>query len=493
MFKVAAAGFQHETNRFSPIPTTLADFEREDGWPGLTSGSDLFRVFPGMNIPLGGFLKYSDNQFEIAPVLWTSAEPGGLIEDDAFDELVRRILDQIESLMPLDGIYLDLHGAAVTESYEDAEGELLRRLRSRVGFEIPVAVSLDLHANISLQMVEAADVLTIYRTYPHLDMAKTGFRAGHLLNEILSSGQKPERKFRQLPMLIPLQSQCTDLDPSRSLYKTVDDANSLHAVHAEIAMGFPPADIWDNGPAIVAYSYSESAASQGADKVEQVFLGSESRFPVPLYSADEAVRLALENSRSDRPVLLADIQDNSGAGSTSDTTGLLRALANHRVQNCAMAALFDEQAVEMAYQAGVGSEFSCDLGGKFGGDDNPAFHGRFRVAALSDGEFKYRGEMMRGVTAHIGATAALELIHRHAHITIVVTSSRIQCVDQAVFSHIGIEPSEKAILAVKSTVHFRADFEPIADRIILVESPGFNPCRLTSELLPRLRPGVRLL
>lgn len=493
MFKVAAAGFQHETNRFSPIPTTLADFEREDGWPGLTSGSDLLREFPAMNIPLGGFLKYAENRFQVVPVLWASAEPGGLIEDAAFDELVRRILDQIEASMPLDGIYLDLHGAAVSESFEDGEGEFLNRLRSRFGFDMPVAVSLDLHANITSQMVETTDVLTIYRTYPHLDMAQTGYRAGNLLNEILSSGRKPKCQFRKLPLLIPLQSQCTSLEPSRTIYKTVDGANSLQSIHADIAMGFPPSDIWDNGPAIVTYSFSDSVANQKAEEIEQVFSECESLFPIPLYSVDDAVKLAHSSSGNDQPLLLADIQDVSGAGSTSDTTGLLHALVKHRVKNCAMAALYDEETVESAHQAGVGGEFSCELGGKFGGDDFPAFHGTFKVAALSDGRFEYHGEMMRGVTANIGATAALDLIHEHAEISIVVTSTRIQCLDRALFSHIGIDPLKKGILAIKSVVHFRADFEPIVEKIILVESPGFNPCRLTPELFPRLRPGVRLL
>lgn len=492
--KIAVAGFQHETNRFSPYPTTLFDFEREDGWPGLTSGDAIFDVFPSMNIPLGGFLNFAKGQYEVVPILWASAEPGGLVEDAAFDEISGRILDEIQAALPLDGIYLDLHGAMVTQSHEDGEGELLARLRARFGEGIPIAVSLDLHTNVTMQMTSKADVITIFRTYPHFDMAKTGFRAGELLNQILASGRRPHCVFRKLPLLIPLQSQCTDLEPTRSIYQHLIDAQSLNTVHADVAMGFPPSDIAENGPAIVTYSYSEPVALEKADQIEQEFLQSENRFPYPLYREDEGVRLAKENVGGGCPVLLADIQDNSGAGATSDTTGLLHSLVEHGVKNCAIAAIHDSSAVELAHSTGIGGEFCGSLGGKHKGDVfPPPYRGKFKVTALSDGCFEFHGEMMKGSIANIGPTAALELVNQEAEILVVVSSERIQCLDQALFLHLGINPLEKSILAVKSTVHFRADYGSISDPIILIESPGLNPCQLSSDMLPRLRPGVRIL
>ena len=300
--KIAVAGFQHETNRFSPYSTTLFDFEREDGWPGLTSGQAIFDVFPSMNIPLGGFLNFAKGRYDVVPILWTSAEPGGLVEDAAFDDISERILNEIQAALPLDGIYLDLHGAMVTQSHEDGEGELLARLRARFGEAIPIAVSLDLHTNVTMQMTSKADVITIFRTYPHLDMAKTGFRAGVLLDQILASRRRPHCVFRKLPLLIPLQSQCTDLEPTRSIYQHLTDAQSLNTVHADVAMGFPPSDIAENGPAIVVYSYSESVALEKADQIEREFLQSENRFPYPLYREDEGVRLAKEYT------LVADVR-----------------------------------------------------------------------------------------------------------------------------------------------------------------------------------------
>ena len=492
--KIAVAGFQHETNRFSPIPTVLADFEKEDGWPGLTSGPALFEVFAPLNIPLSGFLQHAARQHhEIVPVLWASAEPGGLVADAAFEEITQRIAAHIEVALPLDGIYLDLHGAMVTESFQDGEGELLARLRARLGDDIPIAVSLDLHANLTSKMVEMADVLTIFRTYPHLDMAQTGQRAGILLDEILATKRKRSVAFRKPPLLIPLQSQCTDLEPCQSIYQAIRDENSLHDIHADIAMGFPPSDIADSGPGIVTYSFSQARASDKADQLEQLFWENETGFASSLYTEDEAVKLAIECYSGKGPILLADIQDNSGAGATSDTTGLLRALVKHRASRCVFAAVYDTKAVEQAHQAGCGGVFSCHLGGKFAGAGIAPYHGTFKVIALSDGRFPYHGEMMRGGVANIGPTAALQLIDEGVDICIVVTSERIQCLDQALISHLGIDLTAMAILAIKSTVHFRADFAPIVDRIILVDSPGFNPCQLTRELLPRLRPGVRIV
>ncbi len=492
--KIAVAGFQHETNRFGPYPTTLADFEKEDGWPGLTTGSDLFAVFPAMNIPLGGFLKWAAGGYQIVPILWTSAEPGGLVTDGAFDEICDRILDGIEAALPIDGIYLDLHGAMVTETFEDGEGELLTRLRARFGREVPVAVSLDLHANVTAQMIRMADVLTIFRTYPHLDMAATGRRAGVLLAEMLSSARKPYCEFRKLPLLIPLQSQCTELEPTRSIYQNVVTADSLNNIHADIAMGFPPADIAESGPAIVVYSFSKAAAVEKAKQIERVFLQSESDFTEPLHQEDDGIELALASAGTARPVLLADIQDNSGAGATSDTTGLLHALVKHGVRNCALGALHDAYAVELAHKAGHNEYISCRLGGKYQGVGfPPPYQGTFKVVGLSDGRFEFQGEMMRGVTANIGPTAALEIINEDAGLVVLVTSERIQCLDRALFTHLDIDPAKKSILVIKSTVHFRADFASIADPIILIESPGLNPCRLSREILPRLRTGVRIL
>ena len=492
--RIAAAGFQHETNRFSPIPTTYEDFLREDGWPGLTEGTAVFDVFREANIPIGGFLAFArEKQLEAIPILWASAEPASLVQDDAFDRVSAQILDGIDAILPVDGIYLDLHGAMVTETHEDGEGEFLRRLRNRFGDQVPVAVSLDLHANITPEMVQFADVITVFRTYPHLDMAETGYRAGELLHEIIETGKRPHRAFRKPPLLLPLHTQCTTMEPCQSLYGMLPDKVSLHSGSADIALGFPASDIAQNGPAIVAYDFSETQAEETADTLDKALVSAESSFSMPLYSSRDAVNLALTKTGGDKPIILADVQDVAGAGSTTETTELLIELAAARVRNTALAAFYDKDAVATAHKVGIGGEFSCMLGGKLGGTEHPGFEGTFRVAALSDGRFKFTGDMMGGIESNIGPTAAFDLISHNAEIRIIATSERIQPVDQAIFTHLGIDPAKLDLLVLKSVVHFRADFEPIAKEIILVVAPGFSPCILTEDKFPRLRPGVKLL
>ncbi len=491
--KIAAAGFQHETNRFSPVETSYEDFLQEDGWPGLTRGNDLWNVFLHSNIPLGGFLSYAKDHIHVVPILWVSAEPAGLVHDDAFDRISNMILDDLELALPLDGIYLDLHGAMVCQSFDDGEGEFMKRLRNRFGNDIPVAISLDLHANITPELAELADVMTIYRTYPHIDMAETGFRAGILLHEIITTGKKPHCVLKKPPFVIPLPAQCTDLEPTRSLYEMLPAQHSLRNGTADIALGFPASDIAEIGPAILAYDFTEERALQRIEQLERAFLEAESSFGIPIYRPQDAVQIALNLNSRERPIILADAQDVSGAGSMSDSTELLAELARVGIRNCAVGAIYDKEVVQKAHELGVDAEFSCELGDNFSGPEVSGYRGRFKVAALSDGKFEYHGEMMGGITANIGPTAMLELIHETADIQIVVTSERIQLLDQAILSHIGINPSEKSYLAIKSVVHFRADFDSIADEIIIVEARGSSPCRLERGIFSRLREGVRLL
>ena len=171
--KFAVAGFQHETNTFSPIFAGLSDFMRVDGWPGLTEGPDVPSVFRPMNIPIGGFIAAAEGEAKLVPILWASAEPSNLVSEEAFETIAAKILAGISDAMPVDGVYLDLHGAMVTEQFEDGEGELLRRVRDLAGESMPIAISLDLHANVTEEMVNTANIVTIFRTYPHLDMAET--------------------------------------------------------------------------------------------------------------------------------------------------------------------------------------------------------------------------------------------------------------------------------------------------------------------------------
>ena len=207
MARIAVGGFQHETNTFAPGRATFEDFRKHDGWPGLVRGLGLFDAVAGINLPIAGFIEAARrDRHELMALTWCSAEPCSYVEHVAFERICDQLCGDLRDLGPLDGVYLDLHGAMVTEHLEDGEGEILRRVRETVGRHTPLVASLDFHANITRAMVEEATALAVYRTYPHIDMAETGARAYSLLARALS-GEILCKAFRKLPFLIPLTAQ----------------------------------------------------------------------------------------------------------------------------------------------------------------------------------------------------------------------------------------------------------------------------------------------
>jgi microcystin degradation protein MlrC len=340
-------------------------------------------------------------------------------------------------------------------------------------------------------MVACSDAMTIYRTYPHLDMAVTGARAYELLSTIMS-GQSLHKAMRKIPFLFPLSSQCTDFDPCKSIYHQLTEMSLRPGLaNVDFATGFPPADIAECGAAIVAYGQDESAVEAVADQLYQQVLAAEADFNFELLDPDDAVVRAMANA-SAKPVVLADAQDNPGAGGTSDTTGLLEALVRNGARQAVIAVLYDPEVADMAHAAGVGAELETELGGKSGLIGIEPYHARFKVEALGDGRFTYTGAMNLNSKARLGNMALLRVIDENSEVRIVVGSSRSQCLDLAMIRHLGIEPSEQRIVAVKSTVHFRADFDPIAAETLVVIAPGIHPCKLDDLDYRNLRAGVRL-
>ncbi|MEQ8666341.1 MAG: M81 family metallopeptidase [Rhodospirillales bacterium] len=494
MKRVAVAGFQHETNTFGATLAVYADFEIADAWPPLLRGADVLSGTRGINLPMAGFVSAAEaaGDIDIVPVSWCSAEPSSYVTDDAFDRISAMIIDGIRSAGGIDGVYLDLHGAMVTQSHEDGEGELLARLRAVLGDELPIVVSLDLHANVTETMVRHASAFTIFRTYPHIDMDATGARALPLLRHLMN-GDPLFKAFRQAQFLVPLQAQYTGAEPCRALYGGLLEIADAGVTTVDIAMGFPPADIHDAGPSLVVYGTEPGAVEAAADQFLRAFDAAEPLFDVGMLSAADAVARAMAAERAGRPVVLADAQDNPGAGAPSDTTGLLAALVEAGAGQAVVGLLNDPEVAAAAHAAGVGATIDAVLGGKSGFSDQPPYEGRFVVEALGDGRFEFTGEMYKGAVAELGPVALLRVDTPDADVRVVVGSHRCQCLDQAIFRHVGVEPTEQAILGVKSTVHFRADFEPIAAEVIVVDTPGANPCMLSRIPYRNLRQGVRLL
>jgi microcystin degradation protein MlrC len=411
------------------------------------------------------------------------------VTEDAFERITGMMCEDLAAKGPFDAVYLDLHGAMAVEHHEDGEGEVLARVRQVVGFDIPVVNSLDLHANVTELMVEMSSAMTIFRTYPHVDMDVTAARVYRLLTRLLA-GETFAKALRKAPFLVPLSAQWTDASPNRGLYDLVMALELEGIANVDLALAFPPADIRDCGPAVVAYDPDPIEAARVAEQVMAAFNAAEPHFDNNLLSPDEAVRQAMAMAKG--PVVLADAQDNPGAGGTSDTVGILEALVRNRARNACIALLNDPEVAAMAHRAGVGQTIHAALGGKSGRDDQAPFVGDFLVERLGDGVFDCTGEMYRGTRTNLGPMALLKVAGADCDVRVVVSSSRFQNLDQACFSHIGIDPRDQHILVVKSTVHFRADYDPIAAATLTVEAPGEHPCRLVGLPYRHLRDGIRL-
>jgi microcystin degradation protein MlrC len=497
--KIAIGGFQHETNTFAPSRADFEAFAQSDSWPALQRGAPLLRAFAGMNIPIAGFIDTARGAgHELLPLVWCSATPSAHVTEQAYEKIAGMLLEDFTAALAAgcEALYLDLHGAMVSEHLEDGEGELLRRLRAiagEKGEKFPIIASLDLHANVTEAMLRYADALIAYRTYPHVDMAQTGARAARYLDSLLQGTPPQAKALRKLDFLIPLTAQCTLIEPARHLISETEKLEGAlignsRVNSASIAYGFPLADIAEAGPAVIVYADTQAAADEAAKHLAQQIEIAETQFREKLWSPSDAVAYANQNSKAGvGPIVLADTQDNPGAGGNGDTVGLLREMIAQGAQHAALGNLFDSEAVEIATKAGEGARIRLALGAKTGGADEQPIDAEFEVVRLSDGEFLATGPFYGGSRISLGRCARLKI----GGIEIVVASRKVQCADSEMFRHIGIEPGAMAILAVKSSVHFRADFGPKAKEVLVVESPGPNIADLTKLPFRRLRANVR--
>ncbi|MDA9009331.1 M81 family metallopeptidase [Alphaproteobacteria bacterium] len=490
--KIAIAGFIHETNTFSPYITPASEFEKADGWPKATRGDEIFSTFRDLNIGIGGFIT-EGTDFELVPLIWCSAEPASYVTTKAFETYCGEICESLKSIEGLDGVLLDLHGAMVVEGIEDGEGEVLRRVRAVVG-DIPVVITLDFHANISAELVELCSAITLYREYPHLDMAETGVRATRLMRQILATGKEFKKSFRQVPYLIPLSSQATGCEPFATIYADFSHLEKNGVVSVDAAAGFPPADIADCGPSVLAYGTDQLAADRAVDQLYKRFMDAESHMPDNLLSEKEAI---LEATRllvgSQQPVVLADVQDNPGAGGTNNTTGILRELLRLDIAPAIVGIITDAEAVASAFSVGIDGRIEVVLAAQETSlPEDQSLSVTCDVVALSEEKIACTGAMYGGSHADLGRTALLRMVGQKHEVLVMISELRFQCVDLALLRHLRLVLEKPQIIVVKSTAHFRADFDPIAKETLLVESPGLNPCRLANLDYQNLRDGVRI-
>ncbi len=489
MTRIAVGGFLHETNTFAPTKATYDDFVHGGGWPAMAVGAEVLRVMRNINIGLAGFVEAAEARgWEVVPTISCAASPSAHVTKDAYERIAKVIIDAIRSAGPLDAVYLDLHGAMVTEHLDDGEGEILKRVRQVIGRDLPLVASLDLHANVTPEMMEHADALIAYRTYPHVDMADTGRAAATHLALLLRGKQKFAKAFRQLPFLIPISWQCTSDQPAKAIYQELARLTGEATPTLSFAPGFPAADFAHCGPSVFAYGKTQADADTAADRLAVLIESHESDFDGRIYQPDEGVRHAMELAkRATKPIVIADTQDNPGAGGDSDTTGMLRALVRNNARNAALGVIYDPASAKAAHAAGAGATVTLALGGKSGIPGDAPYKETFIVETLSDGQFVAPGPYYGGRDMDMGPSAALRI----GDVRVVVSSHKAQLADQSMYRYVGIEPTKQSILVNKSSVHFRADFEPIAEQLLICAAPGAMPADTAALPWTRLRPGIR--
>lgn len=489
--RIAVGGMGHETNSFAEGVTPLSKFLQGPGeMPAALVDETLVQTLRGLNFGASGFIRSLEDEADFVPLAWGQGGAGPPVADEAFEWFASRIVDGLKTAGPLDAVYLDLHGSMMTQTHDDSEGVLLDRIREVVGAELPVVATMDYHGNLTTRMLNALDALSAYRTYPHVDRHDAGARVAGMLREIRSRGRRPTfRTILRGPFLIPLPFENTDRHPSATLVGLVEPRPE-GVLSFEYVPGFPASDFQEAGPSVFASGYDAVAIERAASGLYDRLVALEADFAEPIFSPRQALERAEELRRKgvQRPVILADTQDNPGGGGTGDTTGLLRAMLEAGVDNAALANMVDPSAAAAAHKAGVGSSITLGIGGRNGPAGVLPVSGTFRVKALSDGNFIATGGTVGGRRIRLGLTAVLTI----GGVDIIVASERMQPYDLMFFRHLGLDPATYSILALKSTVHFRADFAPLAEEILLVKTPGLHLVDLADYPFRKLRDGVRL-
>jgi microcystin degradation protein MlrC len=486
--RIAIGGFLHESHSFAPLPTGYTQFVETGGFPPLQFPETMLAALEGTSVPAAGAIAAArEAGAAIVPLGWAFANPAGPVSREAFERIAGMLLGALHRGLhegPLDGVYLDLHGAMVSDDFADAEGELLRRVRAVVG-ALPVTASLDPHANMTRAMVAHADALVPFRTYPHVDMPAAGAQAMRLLLRRAGGEAAWPKAFRELDFLIPITSQCTLVEPMAGVMAARAALAAEHGV-AELAycFGFPYCDFDGCGQAIAGFGEGAEAA---VDALAAEIGSREAAFMQGVMPAAAAVAEARRIAASAaQPVVIADTQDNPGGGGHGDTTGLLAELIAQGAEGAVLALINDAESARALHHAGVGAELRVALGGR---SDGTPLAVTAQVERLSDGRFTLTGPMGRGNPADLGPSA---LIRVAPGVQVVVVSRKMQALDQEILRHLGIEPAAMKIIALKSSVHFRADFQPIAAAVLVAAAPG--PVVADPATLPftALRPGLRL-
>ncbi len=484
--RILIGQFMHETNTFSRLPTTLADYKRR--W--LVEGEAMLPRFRGTRTEIGGLADYAAAHagWELVPAVAANATPSGKLTRDTFEAIRDMFLACARAAGKLDGAVLALHGAMVSETEDDAEGALLEALRGVIGAQIPVVVTLDLHANATPRMARHANALISYRTYPHIDQYERAQQAAALIDQILDTKTIPQTLIVQPPTLCGADhGRTVQPGPMRDLLALADGFEKEDGIHVvSIQAGFMPADIEWAGPS-VAVSHEPAVAaraSQIANSLAHEIWRRRAEETIRYWSIAEVMAAVRADRGEGGPLVVADGTDNPGGGGYGDATNLLRALIDGNVQQAAFGHIYDPGTAQAAVKAGAGARLKVRLGGHV----DPAFGAPIEIEAevlsVSDGTFINDGPMVKGTRTEMGPTAVLRI----GGVDVIVISNRLQNTDLQTFLSQGIDPRQRRVVVVKSVHHFRAAYAPIAREVMIVDSGALctpDPVRLNYTRLRR--------
>ena len=491
MTRVVLAMMKHETNTFSPVPTDLARFSKGAERP--LEGAEIVAAYRGTGSCTAGFIDVAEAAgAEIVPTIAANAPPSGPVHTAAYEYICDAILESVAG--GCDAILLDLHGAMVTERHEDGEGELLARIRA-IAPDVPIGVTLDMHANLYPAMVDNADVIAGYQTYPHIDYHETGVRAARPIFAMLRGEARAVTAWGNRPMLPHVMRQGSGDFPNRELQARAREMEAEGALAVSLFTGFPHADISNAGlSCVVVTDGDRAAAKEMRDELLDFAWTNREAFVYrtePLADSIARARGAAGDgfvpparhpaARGDGPVILLDHYDNAASGGTMDSMTVLRAILEAELEDVAVFAIHDPGAVRELIAAGIGTEATVMLGGKI---DMPAINMAGeplevtgRVKLISEGRFRNLGPAGTGIEMNMGPTVVLDT----GRVEIVVISRHHEPNDLNCFLSLGIDPRARRFLMLKSRIHYRAGFSDVARDII--ECAGTGVCTSDYDML----------
>jgi microcystin degradation protein MlrC len=484
--KIATGGISQETNTFQWEPTTLEDFQK--GSSHIDRGDQILAM-RGTGTIYGGILAEAEaNEVDLVLTTFGRAVPGGRVSREAFETMRDEIVEGIRAAMPVDGVLLGLHGAMALEHSDDGEGPLITAVREVVGPDVPIVAPLDLHTNLSDEMMEEATAFVGFKHYPHIDTAETGARAMQILLATIRGEIKPTMSHVRVPLIAPNQSMVTTWQSP--LKKAIDRAREIEhepgVVAATVLGGFPFSDVPFGGvAAIVVTDNDRELAGRYARELAQICWDLRDDFTIHPTPIKDAIAEAMAGEPGSVYVL-ADISDSGASGTAGDGTAVLKGLLEAGARSAAVAQIMDREAVDACIASGVGSTVTLTVGGKHDGLHGEPAEVTGKVRLIHEGSLIVAGPMDAGMPASRGKTVVLEIGGRDG-IELQLTELRGHPFDLNFFRAFGIEPTQRRILVLKSAAHFRAAFEPIATKVIEVDAPGISSPRLESFNYQRLR------